>query len=552
MDTLDPTKSAEEYELDKAIDQIVHSTSTKKLIVAGPGTGKTTLFRKLLESMSGNRKTRLVLTFINNLKADMEEDLGDIAQVFTLHGYCQSLLRRREILRGGLTADFRCLPRMASLIKTDWTYLHGGTAPSFVEQMRNLNDGEELDFYLERSNYYDAVDFDDSVFRVHKELSTQSDSVESYDLVLIDEYQDFNKMEAALIGLLATESPIVIAGDDDQALYSQLRGSSWDFIRSLYQSDENDSFELPFCMRCPKVIVEAVNEVVKEARKLERLEGRIEKPYRHYKPVKGVDSKRYPTIDLVRSTVQRLNANYFGRYIEQAISNIPEEEIKDATAKGDPAILVIGSRQYLRQIDTHLTDCGYTVDAKRDSGLGLAKEHGFEILAEEPESNLGWRVVLDFESQDFAAAKIREAAKENTRLVDVIPPEMKKKVLAEAKKWAEAQAKKKEEPDSTEQGDQGPIIKLTSFEGAKGLSAQHVFMVGLHEGELPRDSANIQDIEICRFIVGLTRTRKSCSLMHTGQFAGTQKRPSCFLSWIQLGRYNLTEINAAYWRRVQP
>ena len=133
----------------------------------------------------------------------------------------------------------------------------------------------------------------------------------------------------------------------------------------------------------------------------------------------------------------------------------------------------------------------------------------------------------------------------------VIPPEMKKKVLAEAKKWTEAQAKKKEEPDSTVQDDQGPIIKLTSFEGAKGLSAQHVFMVGLHEGELPRDSANIQDIEICKFVVGLTRTRKSCSLMHTGHFAGTQKRPSRFLSWIQPGRYNLTEVNAAYWRRVQ-
>ena len=545
------TETGEEHELKKAIDRIVHSDSPKKLIVAGPGTGKTTLFRKLLESMSGNRKTRLVLTFINNLKADLEEDLADLARVFTLHGYCQSLLRRQENLRTGLTADFRCLPGMASLIKTDWTYLHGGTAPSFVEQMRNLKDGEELDFYLERSNFYDAVDFDDSVFRVYKQLNAQDGSVESYDLVLIDEYQDFNKMEAALIDLLATESPIVIAGDDDQALYSQLRGSSWEFIRSLYHGDEYEFFELPFCMRCPEVIVEAVNDVVKEARRLKRLEGRIDKPYRHYKPVKGIDSERYPKIDLVLSTVQRLNANYFGRYIEQAISKVPKEEIKEATAKGDPAILVIGSRQYLRQIDDHLTNCGYSVDAKRDSGLRLVKEHGLEILAEEPESNLGWRVVLEFESQGFAADKIREAAQRNVWLTYVIPPEMRKKVLAEAKQWTEEQAKKKEEPESTKQIDSGPIIKLTSFEGAKGLSAQHVFMVGLHEGELPHDSANIQDIEICRFVVGLTRTRKSCSLMHTGQFAGTPKRPSRFLSWIQPGRYNLTRVDAAYWRKAQ-
>lgn len=354
-------------------------------------------------------------------------------------------------------------------------------------------------------------------------------------------------MEAALIDLLATESPIVIAGDDDQALYSKLRGSSWEYIRSLYNGDAYEVFELPFCMRCPEVIVEAVNDVVSQARRLKKLEGRIDKPYRHYKPVKGLDSKRYPKIDLVLSSVQRLKANYFGRYIEQTIAKIPEEEIKGATAKGDPPILVIGSKQYLTQIDEHLTDCGYTVDAKRDSGLKLVKEHGLEILAEKPGSNLGWRVVLEFESQGFAADKIREAAKENTGLIYVIPPEMKQKILAEAKKWAEQQAKKKEEPDSTDQDDKGPIIKLTSFEGAKGLSAQHVFMVGLHEGELPRDSTNIQDIEICRFVVGLTRTRKSCSLMHTRNFSGTPKRPSHFLSWIQLGRYNMTEVNAAYW-----
>jgi sigma54-dependent transcription regulator len=82
--------------LDEAIERILASKSPKKLVVAGPGAGKTTLFRKLLDASAGRADHRLVLTFINNLKADLEGSLGDTARVFTLHGYCQQLLHRHK------------------------------------------------------------------------------------------------------------------------------------------------------------------------------------------------------------------------------------------------------------------------------------------------------------------------------------------------------------------------------------------------------------------------------------------------------------------------
>src|SRR6267143_418748 len=539
--------SGEEVELEAAIARVLQSTSRKKLIVAGPGTGKTALFRRLLASSPGDNESRLVLTFINNLKEDLAEDLSALAHVFTLHGYCQSLLYRHADIRQGLSSSFRCFPRLASLIESDWKFLRTGALPQFVKSMRNLSENPALEFYLVRGNYYDAVDSDDSVYRVYVGLRGTPESADRYDLILIDEYQDFNRMEAGIIELLADRSPIVIAGDDDQALYSQLRGSSWEFIRSLYRGEEYERFELPFCMRCPEVIVGAVNDVIGRARQLKKLEGRIDKPYKHFAPVKGEDSKQYPTIALVATTVQRGNANYFGRYIVQAIERIPENGFKEAASKGDPALLIIASQPYRDQVVEHLTRVGYPIDTKRDARLTVERSSGLELLRENPRSNLGWRVILEFEQVDFARSVVRSAAEKSLPLVGVIPQDFQQKILGEV---AGLKVVAEEPAQAAEQSGRGKgvFIKVTSFEGAKGLSAQHVFIVGLHEGELPRDSRNIQDIEICRFLVGLTRTRKRCNLLHTRRFADQFRRPSLFLSWIRRERYELIEIDAQYWR----
>lgn len=83
-----PMTNGVEQELQAATDRILQSDSRKKLTVAGPGTGKTFIFRRLLEQCAGQPDERLVLTFINNLKDDIERSVWHLAQVSTLHGYC--------------------------------------------------------------------------------------------------------------------------------------------------------------------------------------------------------------------------------------------------------------------------------------------------------------------------------------------------------------------------------------------------------------------------------------------------------------------------------
>jgi len=531
-----------EDELREAVERIVHSRSPRKLVVAGPGAGKTTLFLRLLEAAPGDENSRLVLTFINNLKNDLKETLGGRARVNTLHGYCQSLLHAHPELRSGLTDDFVCLPGLASLIKTDWEYLHGRPVPQFIKLMRDLTEDNAVGFYMERATYYNAVDFDDSVFRTYTALTENPEPVRGLDLVLIDEYQDFNRMEAAFIDILAQQNPIVVAGDDDQALYSQLRGASWEHIRYLHNGELYEKFALPFCMRCPEVIVGAVNDIIVTARKMGMLDGRIDKPFRHYEPLKGSDSRLYPRITLVTTSVQRNNANYFGRYIAEAIKDILANEIEEANRKSEPCVLIIGGRQYRRPVEEHLKELGYNVDAGSNEVLELSRDSGLAILKDSSESNLGWRVIFHFESTEHQRAWIREANERAINLVEVISPEFRDAVLEEAGRWVPPEIKAVEEVYDNG----GPTIKLTTFEGAKGLSAQHVFILGMHDGDLPHNPVHIEDIEICRFVVGLTRTKKKCTLMLTSRFAADRKTPSRFLTWVAAERFEAIAVDAAY------
>jgi superfamily I DNA/RNA helicase len=531
-------------ELKAATDRVLASKNPKKLVVAGPGAGKTYLFNELLKTSTGTPNQHLVLTFINTLKGDLDRNLGDSSRVFTLHGYCQSLLRRSPKLRNGLSENFRCYPGLRHLIPLDWKYLRGTAPPPFISRMRNLEcEEDEKQFYFERCNYYDAIDFDDSVFRAHSQMSADASLVPAYSLILVDEFQDFNAMEASVIDLLADRSAIVIAGDDDQALYSALRSASWDHIRAHYEDGHYEIFELPFCMRCPEVIVGAVNDIIKKAQDGKKLNGRIQKPYRYYEPLKGEDSAKFPRIDIVETSVQRLNANYFGRYIEECIRAIPEEDVDTAASKNEPVALIIGSSPYRGQVEQHLKNVGLiTVPQKDEPSVRLK---ALQILNEDQNSNLGWRIILSIGNQGTARDRIRKAAKEKRPLAEVISDEQRATVIAEAKVWA-AQHPSVDLETEEEEPTQGTAV--TSYEGSKGRSAQYVFLIGAHSGELPSNADDIKDIEICRFLVGLTRTKKKCTILYAKNAMGKFKQPSEFLNWIDKGRFDKKFISAEYWK----
>jgi superfamily I DNA/RNA helicase len=76
-----------------------------------------------------------------------------------------------------------------------------------------------------------------------------------------------------------------------------------------------------------------------------------------------------------------------------------------------------------------------------------------------------------------------------------------------------------EEEEPSAQVSEEPTILLRTFEGSKGLSGGHVFIVGANDGSIPKIVNNeIKDIEYCKFIVALTRTRKQCHIISNKWF----------------------------------
>ncbi len=530
------------------LDAILRSSSAKKVVVAGPGTGKTYLFKRMLEELGETEHEPLIVTFINNLKDELERDLGHLAKVYTFHGYCRHVLHQKPKLRGGLTENFRYFPPLVELVKSDWAIIDNTKAPTFMKLMRDLEEGKETDFYLHRSTYYDAVSFDDSVFRVFGQLRYRPEHVDGYDLVLVDEYQDFNRLEVSLIELLAAKNTILIAGDDDQALYIKLRSSSPKFIRDLHRGGLYEPFSLPFCMRCTEAVVGAIQDIVSRAQILGYLRDRIDKPYTFFPPTKGADSKSYPTIEVVKASVQSGSSNYFGQYIDKAIARIPADEIRVSVKERFPTVLVIGPKQYLRQIRKYLESHGRACEISEDDNpFALDRELALRMIKESPEANLGWRIMLAIDAPAGSEGAIKRSHSEGQLLVELVGEAYRDRVLAEAGNLGD-ETGDAEGSVAVDEETVNPIIKLTSFEGSKGLSAQHVFIVGLQEGELPKNAAAISDLEICKVLVALTRTRKKCYLMYTYRWAGQPKRPSIFLEWIAAKRKTLVSVDKTYWK----
>ncbi len=366
----------------QCLQRLLDSDASHKLIISGPGTGKTYTFGRVLENDPGNS---LVITLINNLVDDMQRELGELADVRTFHSLSRMVLHEHPF--DGISSRFHFFPPLSGLIGNDSLILHeaGLVAQGFSDDDLGrafrmlIEDDGRVEFFIERANYYDAVGFDDSVYRVLALFRNGGEAVPRYHNVMVDEYQDFNELEVGVIAELESVNRMLIVGDDDQSIY-EFRQASPVHLREKAIDERYARFPLPYSTRCTEVVIGAVNSVIESAQSFGNLRGRLEKEFVCYLPEKDRDNENYPRIQIAVCSVQRGNAPYIPRYIESVISTIGEEEQVSAQEGDYPLVLVVGPGHYLKQVHDYLDGRFENVAFQPSSGLDISIIDGFKML----------------------------------------------------------------------------------------------------------------------------------------------------------------------------
>ena len=236
------------------------------MVLAGPGAGKTFVITRRLQYLTGEcgilPEEILVITFTRAAAEEMEERFGLLCENVrgitfgTFHAvYFHILKRFYNLDRSSIlsTSEKRRFLKQAlnSVCGFDPDEETAGAVLEAVACIKNS--GSDVKSYrpglaaLDGENFvkvYEAyhrmlkenrkLDFDDMVLRCRELFSERPDILqmwrEQYKYILIDEFQDINPMQYAVIRMLAAPlNNICVVGDDDQSIYA-FRGSDPDIM----------------------------------------------------------------------------------------------------------------------------------------------------------------------------------------------------------------------------------------------------------------------------------------------------------------------------------
>ena len=241
-------------------EKAISSAKRAVLVIAGPGSGKTTvLTERLLYLLRSGvpAASCLLLSFTRASSREMEKRFqkksgnGEMPHFSTIHALCLGLLREE---RGIGTESLATLYE-----KMDWIssyFFEKGIQREEIEEMlsnycnqiayfKSITEAERLSFLREEKNedflslyrYYEVMreqrrklDFEDLLLEVLKELQKGTEISERWKMryrhILVDEFQDLSLIQYAIIHALSERAEGIFAvGDEDQSIYG-FRGAS--------------------------------------------------------------------------------------------------------------------------------------------------------------------------------------------------------------------------------------------------------------------------------------------------------------------------------------
>ena len=284
--------------------EAIHHKDGPMMVLAGPGAGKTFVIasrvKYLIEKCGVEPEKILVVTFSKAAASEMRERFERMTEhrqlrvrFGTFHSVFFQILRvayhyeAKDIVTPSLRYRFleealrdvdfgvedkkeflEDIEKEISRVKGEGIDVDCYYSASCPEQVfRDIYRG-----YQKRLQRHRALDFDDMVVYTHKLLSARPDILsrwqKQFQYILIDEFQDINRLQYEAIRMLAKpEDNIFIVGDDDQSIYG-FRGARPDIMLSFPKEfPEAKKVTLGVNYRCSSQVLKASGRLIRHNKK---------------------------------------------------------------------------------------------------------------------------------------------------------------------------------------------------------------------------------------------------------------------------------------------
>ena len=273
-----------------SVHKIVTSTNTRIRVIAGPGTGKSFAMKRRVARLLENATapdTILPVTFTRVAAENLHRELIDLGvpgcnelKGVTLHSLALQILMRNHVLNSmnrtprplndfeesPLICDLkehggkRAIKKLMKAYEAAWARLQN-QQPGYIPSSTDKAFRDDLLAWLK---FHEALLIGEVIPQLYQYLHSNpaADERIEYNHILVDEYQDLNRVEQSVIELLSGASEVCIVGDDDQSIYS-FRHAHPDGIQEWTNTNVNaEDFSLDECRRCPTQVVEMANELI--------------------------------------------------------------------------------------------------------------------------------------------------------------------------------------------------------------------------------------------------------------------------------------------------
>ncbi|MCX7946360.1 MAG: UvrD-helicase domain-containing protein [Hydrogenophilus sp.] len=590
------------------------------LVLAGAGSGKTRVIAHkiafLIREADFAPAAIAAITFTNKAAREMAERVAGLLGrnpsglvVATFHALGLQILRT-EHERAGLKAGFSVLDdgdreRLLAEVVRDgerervrqlraqisaWKNRGVGVEAAEVEA-----EGEAMVFaaavyreYERLRRAYHAVDFDDLLWLPVQLLRRDEEVCQRWQrrwrYLLVDEYQDTNRVQYELLRLLTgVRGMFTAVGDDDQAIYAW-RGADSDNLRALMADFPTlRVIKLEENYRSPETILAAANALIAHNEKLFTKVLRAQRPGGERVRVvpcrdpeaeaewvaATIDARRFASGGRWRDFAVLYRSNHQARVLEQALrsrqipyvvsggtSYFERAEIRDAMAylrllvneDDDPAFMRAVATPRRGVGSASLAALSRYAGERRLSMFAALFETGAEVhVAPGPLAALRefaafinhFRYRAEREPAGRVAHELIAASGLEAFYYETLPQreaERRSRSLRDLIEWIGRRGEREGERLlevvqvlsvvarlEREEDGRADAVQLATLHAAKGLEFRHVFLVGVEEGLLPHETSVAEgriEEERRLMYVGVTRAIESLTICYCEQRRG--------------------------------